>query len=850
MTATAPPIPATAPRVLLFGHRGSGKSSLLGALLRASDTQPDTLEAEIVDPQHSLDAIRDSIYSGSAFQPLRTEVIRHVIEVHPLADEGEPPPPPYQVVLLDCDGSAAGSLLKHPDSIYLKAAEGSVAQAVVESDAMVLAVSAGEGDEELHRNFEDFQLFLERVHGRKARAYEVGGFPIFLVLTQCDKLADARDTTTSWDKQVADELEYVLAKFADFLEDAQSNESDDSLYLPFGSVDLHGFAVAVRRPRLKEAPKPPDEPVGVAELFRECLAAAKEHRQRVAHSDLRLWWTVRSVLSAVLFMLFGVGVMVAYQPAPADTGLFDRVRDYERKEPSIADRLSAKQINRNEEILRGFRSDGGFERLPGELKQFVVSRLEEIEAYRAYRKTLLDPGVMIPADARTLEELNRIETRLNGDLAPPPQWAGTEAAAIRDKWLADVDLIRRAEDGWTNWYWGLANAANERSHAAAFDQSWREAVNLVLISADRPTVRDILLGSQDAAPIRLTDPIPGSIAVSNVPKPRGDPVTFQVPASFDRVYVANQSWLGAKARLSRLRDLADLLALTPNAPPEGPGRTLFGVLDIPAPEPRISSVALPGERLAAFATVYGAVGDPFAEWSLNQFDEPARSKLAERIDRSFRNGSAHVRGLIEAELGRTPPTSTPADWSRVATALEAKPALREWGRLLHMLARLRIPSAADPVVELAAFLKKPTFDLAVNKFELVVSVNYKPRNKPVVPNERLVVTVGTMPVKFKLTNQEERGTTTVFTFERETPGTIVYHPGDELRIAVPVSIGDNVPTELQWADGGLAAFQFERLRTTPIPKLVQPGVEPKLTDGVKLNVTGTLPAFPVLFPLQ
>jgi len=140
------------------------------------------------------------------------------------------------------------------------------------------------------------------------------------------------------------------------------------------------------------------------------------------------------------------------------------------------------------------------------------------------------------------------------------------------------------------------------------------------------------VNSRDANPVRLAEPIPGSISVPSAPKPRGDAVTFQVSHSFDRVYVANQGWAAAKAKLTRLRDLADLLALTPGAPTEGPGRTLFGVLDIPAPDARTSSVGLPGERLARFSAEYGTVNDPIADWTLNQFDDPARSKLADRVE--------------------------------------------------------------------------------------------------------------------------------------------------------------------------------------------------------------------------
>src|SRR5262249_60932032 len=116
MPATAPEITtaASAPRVLLFGHPGSGKSSLLGALLQASDTQPDRLEAEVTDPDRRLELMRDAVYGGGPVEQDRAPLVKHVIEGRPLATEGEPGPTPDQGVLMGCGGAAAGAPLEHP----------------------------------------------------------------------------------------------------------------------------------------------------------------------------------------------------------------------------------------------------------------------------------------------------------------------------------------------------------------------------------------------------------------------------------------------------------------------------------------------------------------------------------------------------------------------------------------------------------------------------------------------------------------------------------------------------------------------------------------------------------------
>src|SRR5438105_9364060 len=100
------------------------------------------------------------------------------------------------------------------------------------------------------------------------------------------------------------------------------------------------------------------------------------------------------------------------------------------------------------QALGAFRIDPGFAYLPEELQEFVTGRLKEIEDYRAYRQKL--SAATTPAEARSLEELARVEQQLTGELALPPEyaWGETEAGRLRDKWLGDVKLIREAEGRW------------------------------------------------------------------------------------------------------------------------------------------------------------------------------------------------------------------------------------------------------------------------------------------------------------------------------------------------------------------------------------------------------------------
>ncbi|MBX9581024.1 MAG: hypothetical protein K2X87_12005 [Gemmataceae bacterium] len=831
-------VDATTPRVLIFGHPRSGKTFLLGALFQAGEKQPETLGAEVADlsAPPRLELIRDAVYYDTDFAQSGAELIRTPIRLTPWRGGTWAAGRPGVVELLDCDGQAATAMMAGADRLRDRNVRGTLAAAVVRADVMVLVVGAAAGEKELDRQFNDFLFLLQEVEQRKQFRREVGGFPIALVLSRCDELAEPGDGRAEWEARVDRRRDYVAGKFEDYLRDADPAPGIQSPYLPFGRVDLTDYAVAVRWPKLPGEEHPPDEPYKVAELFRDVFAAAAAHRRRVVGSDRRLRTTVWAVL-CTLWVLVAAALIVGYfQPDPADPGLADRVRAYREQDPPAAVRLAERNVARAKRTLAAFQADPGFYGLPEDLQQFVAGRLREVEEYQAYRAKLL--AAVAPADARTLDDLSRSEQVLTADLALPAEytWADTEAGRLRDKWLADVPPIRAAELAWYDWYQGLVGRAVNLSLTKSFDGDWRPRVGNLLADAEKP-------------PFDLTAPLPGS---AEVPQPRGGAVAYRVPYEFDRVYQARREWELARDRLLYLRDLADALALTSD-----PGDPARRALFVPPPGPGVDANALPGDRLAGlrrefprpsalYPPLEGTAGPAYPGWELSNFPEPGRSVLAARVREAFGNGVQQVRGLVRGRLT----ADTPEGWAKVAAGLGDRP-FPQWGELLRLLARLTDPAAPDPVVELRGFLAAKEFPIDPKGFEVAIPVEL--RVPPVVPAGSLTVThtprgSGPRAVAFRPTGEgTSQGGNTVYRFTPDGAAAFAYRPGDGLRAELPVRSGDQRFT-LVWDEGGPAAYQFARLAREP--KLAREGAPPEPATGVVLTPAAgsAVPRVPVLLP--
>src|SRR5262249_50740188 len=100
-----------AARIVLFGMPDAGKSSLLGALAEAAQTQEHLLNGHLTDLGGGLAELHHRLYEDKPREPLE-EVFPYAVAFEPFPARGQTPAVQRtQAVLVDCDGRVANELL-------------------------------------------------------------------------------------------------------------------------------------------------------------------------------------------------------------------------------------------------------------------------------------------------------------------------------------------------------------------------------------------------------------------------------------------------------------------------------------------------------------------------------------------------------------------------------------------------------------------------------------------------------------------------------------------------------------------------------------------------------------------
>jgi hypothetical protein len=429
-------------RIVLFGMPDAGKSSLLGALAQAAQTQEHILNGHLTDLSSGLSELQRRLYDEAPRETLE-EVVPYPVAFEPFAKAGATASNGrIEAILVDCDGRVANDLLARRRSLNTDSRDGTLAQAMLDADALILAIDASAPTTQINADFTEFGRFLRLLEQQRGHRTEIGGQPVFLVLTKCDLLARSGDSAAAWINHIKERQAEVEHRFRDFL--AAQTRSDKPaqpvVAKTFGRIDLHPWATAVKKPALADSPPRPREPFGVAELFRQCLEFSQRFRQRRQHSSQRLAWT----LGGTVAVLLGLGALATFLiesrlegPTGRLEGKVERfqVRDQERTPAAWHGSLMSDLTE-----LALLAKDPRFDQLPESKKEFVKRRLQELTAYQEYEKSLDQIGD--PKDARSETQVKQIEAKLTR-LAPPEEydWHQTEASRRRDNWIQDCQDI-------------------------------------------------------------------------------------------------------------------------------------------------------------------------------------------------------------------------------------------------------------------------------------------------------------------------------------------------------------------------------------------------------------------------
>lgn len=819
-TANAPDGPGPEDlRLVLFGMPEAGKTSLLGALGLAAKEQEHLLGGRLIDESGGLTALAHQVYDLQV-QRTASEVVPYPVRYEPVGpDAGRP----LDAVLMDCDGEVAINLLARKKDDPPTASAGKLAGELSEADALVLVIDAAAPSTQVEADFIEFDRFLRLLEEERGEKTEVAGLPVFIVLTKCDLLARATDSAADWMDRIEQRKRDVDAKFRDFLSHRiEHGGTAAQPVLAFGRINLHVWATATKRPGLLGAASRPREPYGVAELFRQCLLEAAGHRRREEKSERKLAWLVAAA-AALLLSLIGLTVtFLVYNQTTQTSTLATRVdelRFLDRESP--AERLagSLEDLQKRLARLQELRKDPNVGSLPADLRSWLEQREKELADYVAYYEQVLRERS--PAGERSEVTLARQMRRLNKELALPNEEWATTFAGLRRKALLEMgralsEAVLRVRGWYEDQSLRIAGHAlsNRGTLAADAWPAWaQEAEDLLAASPRRE--------------FRPTEPVPGAGGL-----------TYEVVQRFDEVLAARASWETDQARLKRQLDVATAVGLVPPTP------TRSAVLVFP----RGFKLAEARDRLARLKEAYPDYEKTFVREGL-----PLRA-MDGAIRAQYENLLAPARAEVLRQLraagsGRE---ETAARWDAVRAWLKEPGELAYWRPLAMVLLRMQDTLAEDPVTQLASYLGRMTFDLAIDS--VVVEI---PRVRGLIPavDAPLEVYVGTAKEpSLRLTPSGkpqvdgERGVTG-YTFRAAAGQRLRYRPGDELRGTLELRGGKE---RLSWGESRSRRYQFEALRSPPRLQSVEATspTDGKLMDDVRLTLRPTdgVPAVPDLMP--
>ena len=223
--APKPTAPRSALRVVLFGMPDAGKSSLLGALGQAAQTQEHVLNGHLTDLGRGLADMQRRLYD-EAGRSTAEEVIPFPVAFQPFSGKQR-----LDAVLIDCDGRVANDLLSRKRELEGKAG-GELGQATARRmPSSSLSMSPRDADRCRPDNV------LASAGWRSARASRGSRRPAGISRAhEVRLLARPGDDQAGWVVKVEERSRDVGKRF-------QTLSGSAARALPFGSIQLNAWAI-------------------------------------------------------------------------------------------------------------------------------------------------------------------------------------------------------------------------------------------------------------------------------------------------------------------------------------------------------------------------------------------------------------------------------------------------------------------------------------------------------------------------------------------------------------------------------------------------------------------------------
>ncbi len=818
-------------RLVLFGLPSAGKSSLLAALDRLLRTSQPSAKDKLLprEGQPTCPPLAPDGVPATA-----GEVVPYFVRYEPEQADSR-----RNFVVFDCDSRAALDILQQKRSLVEDNPSGTLAYEMNEADAVLLVLDASRLNR-IEDDFAEFGRFLVHMQASRSRRTEVGGLPVFLVLTKCDQLARRGDSHRQWLDRIEERKREVGERFKRFLasstrppdEQPNSEQAGEPLSVPaFGKITLHVWATATRRPPLNDLPTGSSKPYGVSELFGLALEAAADYRVRYERAQRRL---VRMVFSATLLIGILLALAAALLVINSNTRLTllqARVEDFRALDhgpPAVYLQGDVEQLTAKLERLQELRDDEYFAKLPRELRDFVEQRREEIKSYISYLQKM--QSLRSLAEITTEAALDAALAQLNKQLAlPRPEWAETPAGRLRQEQVETAEALREAVRRVRTRYRDASTEADRLWTFADFTSpqggirwtSWGERA-------------EPLVDWEKRSPIREYDPVPG------VP---GGVLTYSTVLRYESVFDARLTWFQRRDRLEQVLNLTSALGLVP-ASLRRPAVLVF---------PDELSLSACKVRLEELRQAYPEYDTTFTRSGLPDLIQPFVRQKA-RVLYQILLPPARREVLHQFQQRGPGNEETQTSWQSVRLWLAKPVELDDWRLLARVIRKLDDPNLPDPVDELAEFLGKSSFTLNLRTLRLTIPVRtglrpraearllvHRPDNekRPLLEFEP----IGTAE------RDEEQGLDR-YTFRLVEGEPITYKPGDKFWAELPLTGGKQ---RLVWSRSRSSLYQFERLANPP---RVQDVTARSLDEGVPtrqpllLTVTPEegLPTVPGLLP--